>query len=60
MTDLRTDPRTHTEAQDRKAERRNRVLIAAISAGSGVLVALITVFGTIAATNRRQVCSPVL
>ena len=55
MTDLRTDPRTHTEAQDRKAERRNRVLIAAISAGSGVFVALITVFGTIAATNREIV-----
>jgi hypothetical protein len=55
VTDLRTDPHTHSEAQDRKAERRNRVLIAAISAGSGIVVALITVFGTIAATNREIV-----
>jgi hypothetical protein len=55
VTDLRTDPHAHSEAQDRKAERRNRVLIAAISAGSGIVVALITVFGTIAATNREIV-----
>jgi hypothetical protein len=53
VTDLRHDP-TH-EAEDRKAERHNRILIATISAGSGVLVALITVFGTIAATNREIV-----
>jgi hypothetical protein len=43
MTDLRTEP--HTEAEDRKAERQNRILIAAISAGSGIVIALITVFG---------------
>jgi hypothetical protein len=53
VTDLRHD--SIAEAQDRKAERHNRILIAAISAGSGILVALITVFGTIAATNRQIV-----
>ena len=53
VTDLRRD--SIAETQDRKAERNNRILIAAISAGSGILVALITVFGTIAATNRQIV-----
>lgn len=53
MTDVHTDP--NVEAKERKAERHSRILIAAISAGSGVLVALITVFGTIAATDREIV-----
>lgn len=55
MTDLRTDHHTHAEAQDRKAERRTRILIAAMGAVSGIVIALITVFGTIAATNREIV-----
>jgi LCCL domain len=53
VTDVHTDP--NVEAKERKAERHSRILIAAISAGSGVLVALITVFGTIAATDREIV-----
>ena len=43
------------EAHDRAAEPRTQIWISAISALSGVLVAVIGVFGTIAVTNREIV-----